>query len=266
MKGDGKKVQQALIFGIFNASTTSVMKLNALFLFFVAFSIEIKAQNLYCKSETEIKGLPSFIAKNAKGTTYAYYTPSKWKTETSTMNSTQVNYVDENGAIVLNDIGTDKNCGRFTKEEMLIDSLDTDMIITEVLITKTDETKRVLGYLCKKVIITYKIAQTIPLECEMILWCTDEIKYPNISHLPEINKRNSLSVAIGSLNSFPLITETLMKSNRLRTINTVVEINTKEINPGVFLMDMKHCKKPLNMREYKAMLIKRQHQAQMMGR
>ena len=100
----------------------------------------------------------------------------------------------------------------------------------------------------------------------MILWCTDEIKYPNISHLPEINKRNSLSVAIASLNSFPLITETLMKSNRLRTINTVVEVNTKEINPGVFLVDMKHCKKSLNMREYKAMLIKRQQQAQMMGR
>lgn len=242
------------------------MKLSTLFLFFVAFSIEIEAQNLYCKSETEIKGLPSFIAKSAKGTTYAYYTPFKWKTETSTMNSTQVNYVDESGAIVLNDIGTDKNCGRFTKEEMLSDSLDTDVITTDVLIKKTDETKKVLGYLCKKVIITYKVAQTIPLECEMILWCTDEIKYPHISHLPEINKRNSLSVAIASLNSFPLITETLMKSNRLRTINTVVEINTKEINPGVFLVDMKHCKKSLNMREYKAMLIKRQQQAQMMGR
>ena len=226
----------------------------------------LRSQDLYTRTQSETLGLPSFITKRTNATTITYYKKNKLKIEISTMDSKQTNLLTEQGASILNQIGPDKNCGHFTREEMNADSLEIDAVVTDVKIEKTEETKTILGYTCKKIIIRYKISQVTTYASEMRLWCTDEVKLPSGAKLPELNKRNALTVAIMNLNSFPLETETLMELNNVSTVSKVVELSTKEIDEEVFTMNPKDCKKPLNLKDYKAMLLKRQHQAQMMSR
>lgn len=238
----------------------------AYFLLLLATGISIsKAQDLYTKSQTEIKGLPSFVAKRTNATILSYYKPDKLKIETNMMDSKQINLIGVSGATVINHIANDKNCGQFSREELNKDSLEMDAKIESVQIERTSETKKVLGYTCKKIIIRYQVTQGVNYDCVMELWCTDEIKIPSNNNLPELNKRNALTAALISLNTFPLETETLMKSNNVRTISKVVELSTQQIDDKVFTIEPKDCKKTLNLKDYKAMLLKRQHQAQSMG-
>lgn len=237
------------------------MKTTLTLLLLTISAISLNAQNLFTKSLTETKGLPSFVAKKTNATILSYYKSDKLKTETTLMDSKQINLIGVSGATVINHIANDKNCGQFSREEMNKDSLEMDAIIHEVQIERTNETKKVLGYTCKKIIIRYQVIQTAKFDCEMELWCTDELKIPNSSNLPELNKRNALTAALASLNTFPLETETWMKGNNVRTSSKIIEVSTKEIDEAVFNFNPKDCKKTLNMKEYKAMLLKRQHQA-----
>ena len=80
--------------------------------------------------------------------------------------------------------------------------------------------------------------------------------------MPELMKKNALTVAIQSIEGFPMQIETLMKANGVKTIGTVTEINTKDIKESEFEVESKKCKKPMNLKEYKKYLLKKKLESQ----
>lgn len=158
----------------------------------------------------------------------------------------------------------EKDCARISRSETLQDSLDNGVIISDVKVQKLDLTIKILGYSCKKAIIQYKANQggTMGVSEVMSVWYTEEIqswdsKQSGIQYMGH----NPLEAAIRSLGGAVLKTESYSKSTGITTSVNVTGISTSDIPEEVFKLSPKQCKKYLNLKEYKALVKKRNQQA-----
>ena len=228
-------------------------------------SSSVLAQSLFVKTESSVEGMPAMVAKLSKSSSTSFYKDNRVKTEIKTMMFSQVQITETDKVTIFNSAET--NCAIITKAELLEDSLENDVYATEVQIEKTNETKKILGYDCVKTIIRYKVANTdskvVGLESEMTFWTTTAVIIPKTKQpMPELMKKNALTVAIQSVEGFPMQIETWMKANGVKTIGTVTEINTKDIKESEFELDSKKCKKTMNLKEYKKYLLKKKLESQ----
>ncbi|HOZ87876.1 MAG TPA: hypothetical protein PL029_08965 [Bacteroidia bacterium] len=219
------------------------------------------AQNFYFKTEVTIDGVPAMFAKMGKSTTSFYQKGNKIKTASTTMNATQEVITVEDQVTITNK--NDPKCVVITRAELVEDSLENDIRSTDVTVEKTTDTEKFLGYTCVKTIVRYKIDG---FNYQSNYWCTTEIKVPDPGKKPlEYTKRNSLSAAVQQLEGFPLKTETTMAFNDMKTISTVTEVNTKEIDEAVFEPLTGLCKKPINLAAYKQELLRQKIEAKMLN-
>ena len=232
-------------------------KISAFFLFLFLTKIST-AQSLSYKSESTIEGMPAMVVKMSKTSSTVYCKNTKTKTVTKTMSYTQTQINEEDKVTIINT--SEPTCVVITKTDLQEDSLVNTMYVQDVKITKSAETKKISGYTCTKTTITYKIANTdakgSSFESEMIIWCTQEIKLPQQQNSLEITKQNALTKAMRSLDGFPIQTENIMKSNGMKTIVTVSDVSTKDLDDSVFKIDSKACKKPMSIKEYNQYLLK----------
>jgi hypothetical protein len=205
--------------------------------------------------------MPSIMGKMAKSIVTTSYKKDAIKVESKIMGAVQTQFFEEDKTTIINSMGPD--CAVINKSELVEDSLENDVNVKDVTIEKTSETKKFLGFVCKKIIIRYKVVQVSEFESEMITWYTNEIKFPSANFKPmEITKRNALNAALQSLEGISLYSETTMKFNDVKTIGKVTEINTKPIDASEFVPSAKACKKPLNLKEYKKEIQKRKNRSQ----
>jgi hypothetical protein len=209
-------------------------------------------QNFYFKSETNIEGGLAILSSMVKSSMTFYQKDNQIKTVTTMFKNTQEVICDENKLAITNERAP--KCAIFTRAQLLLDSLENDMNTTDVRVEKTTETEKLLGYNCLKTIIRYKIDG---YEYQGNFWCTKEITAPKPDVKPlEYTKRNALFIATQELDGFPLKTETIMFSTNMKTITLVTEVNTKDIDYSVFALAGNRCKKPYNLEEYKAELLR----------
>lgn len=216
------------------------------------------AQSLSYKSESTIEGMPAMVVKMSKTSSTVYCKNNKTKTVTKTMSYTQTQITEEDKVTITNT--SEPNCVLITKGDLQQDSLVNTMYVKDVKVTKSSETKKISGYTCTKTTILYKVANAdakgSSVESEMTVWCTQEIKLPQQENSLEITKQNALTKAMRSLDGFPVQTENVMKSNGMKTIVTVSDVSTKELDDSVFKIDSKACKKPMTIKEYNQYLLK----------
>jgi hypothetical protein len=159
---------------------------------------------------------------------------------------------------------SEKDCARISRAETLQDSLDPGVIFSEVKVQKLDLTSKILGYTCKKAIIRYKTNQKGAMSTseEMSVWYTEEIQSwdSKQSALPYMG-HNPLEAAMRSLGGPVLKTESYSKLTGISIRVNVTGISTSEIPEEVFQLGPKQCKKFLNLKEYKALVKKRNQQA-----
>ncbi|MES2678458.1 MAG: hypothetical protein V4635_01175 [Bacteroidota bacterium] len=231
-------------------------------LFVILFAVAFcSGQNFYFKTEVNIEGVPAMFAKMGKSTSDFYQKGNKIKTASTVMNATQEVISLEDQVTITNT--HEPKCALITRAELVEDSLENDVKATDVSAEKTSETEKFLGYTCAKTIVRYKIDG---FEHQSNYWCTKEINAPKPAKKPlEYTKRNSLFVVMQQLDGFPLKTETIMNFNGMKTISTVTEVNTKEIDDAVFEPLTGLCKKPMNMAAYKQELLRQKIEAKMMN-
>ncbi len=230
------------------------MKYNALLLLCgLLIFTGLHAQDLYLEAETEIKG-SALMALAGKSSTKMYIKNDHTKSETRALGSTIVEITQKDTVCVY----TDGLCGVFTREELENDGLGDEITYKNVIVTHTDDTRKILGYNCKKTVVNYTVHRGVDLKCETVLWHTSEISPPDNSHLPQSQKQNDYLAALKSLKGVPLLTENTMKLNGLTTIARVTKISTAALDDEVFERNPKGCKKPKNLSEYKKELKKRE--------
>jgi hypothetical protein len=158
----------------------------------------------------------------------------------------------------------EKDCARISRAETLQDSLDNGVIISDVKVQKLDLTFKILGYTCKKAIIQYKTNQGGAMSTteEMNVWYTEEIQSWDSKELSiQYMGHNPLEVAMRSLGGAVLKTESYSKSTGITSRVNVTGISKSDIPDEVFKLSPKQCKKYLNLKEYKALVKKRNQQA-----
>jgi len=225
--------------------------------FFIGLGIQLPAQDLFMRAVTEVKGMGAL----GKSTVLSYSRKGQSKVESTMMGITQTVLTDENKVMVVNpDL-----CGVFTKGELINDGLDDQAEYKDVVVSLEDETMTLLGFTCKKAVIKYKITGLADYRYESVYWYTDEIKSPDNSDLPSMNRTNSLFEAINKLGGVVLYTESVMKVNGLKTIMKVTEVSTDKIRDEVFVIKTKDCEKPKNLEEYKKEIRKRNVRTTHMG-
>jgi hypothetical protein len=206
------------------------------------------AQDLYLKYESRTEGLP-LVGKMAKNITEIWCTTNERKSEMTMMNATQTELVSPDKVIITNT--KPKSCAFITRQDLVSDSLDANGNYQNVNVMLTNDEKVILGYKCKKAIITYVVSSVGTYAYELIIWYTSELQYPASDKLPEYRKKDAYTNALMSLKGIALETETIMKSNNVRVYSNATSVSTKPINSSVFNADMNLCKKPMNLQEYK---------------
>lgn len=217
-----------------------------LFLFFFI-SGHLISQNLYFKTKIEIKGSLAIMSKMVNGSSITYQKGSKVRSITKSMGVTQEIISTTDQVIILNKYSP--RCAIITKAELAEDSLENDMPTTDIQIEKTKEIDKILEYTCIKTIIRYKIKG---LSYETLVWSTMDIPVPKPDIKPlESMKQNSYMESLKHIEGFVMKTETYMNASAVKTIATVIEVNTGNIEDSVFEIKDKSCKDPLNLKEYK---------------
>lgn len=158
----------------------------------------------------------------------------------------------------------EKDCARISRAETLQDSLDGGVIFSEIEVKKSDITEKIMGYTCKRAIVQYKTKQSGAMSTseQMSVWYTDEILSWDSKQLRiEYMGHNSLEAAMRSLGGAVLKTESYSKATGITSRVIVTGISTNDIPEEVFKLSPKQCKNFLNLKEYKALVKKRNQQA-----
>lgn len=187
------------------------------------------------------------MSKMMNGSSVTYQKNNKVKSISKSMGVTQeiISLIDK--VIILNKYNP--KCAIITKAELAEDSLENDMPTTDIQIELASETEKILEYTCIKTIIRYKIKG---YNYETSVWSTKEVEVPNSVVKPlESMKCSSYLAALQTIDGFVMRTETYMSASAVKTIATVTEVSTNEIEDSVFEVEDKACKKPLNLKEYK---------------
>jgi hypothetical protein len=123
-----------------------------------------------------------------------------------------------------------------------------------------------LGYTCKKAIITYTAnvifeSRSWPeyIETSTIVWYAPELKEVTQPHLAIAIKSDRFTLATRALGGLPLYEETIRKGIRAKAVSVVTEVSTDAISDSVFVIKNALCEQPENIREYKkALMLKKQ--------
>jgi len=213
----------------------------------------LQSQNLYVKSVTEQSGVPEMIARLTRAKSEQWITANNSKKETQVMSSTQTEYQSKEGVVLINT--NEPKCVVISNTELAEDSVLNNVLIANLTIAKTDESEKILGKECKKTVLSYKVANRIQpnlfMNCVMTLWVCESL---NSAALLQNDwryiKMNALDKALQNIKGIVLKSETLVKENNMVSTTKVVEMNEKPIADDVFQVNMKFCKKSMNLKTY----------------
>jgi hypothetical protein len=212
------------------------------------FLFELKSQDLYIKSEVQMVGIESGM-DIPKSTIITHCTNGKVLSVISFLGRKDFLKLTEPGKVTM--IQPDA-CGVFSKEELNEEKFEDEEIYSDVLVSFSDEQRKILGYQCKKAIINFTLTKDgNSSENFTFIWYTNQLK-PISNDLPSVNKKNDYTDALQHIGGIVLYTETGMKSNTMRTINSVTEISTNKIDEKVFSVADRMCKKPKSLAEFKS--------------
>jgi len=189
----------------------------------------LQSQNLYVKSVTEQSGVPEMIARLTRAKSEQWITANNSKKE-----------------LIFN---------RSIPDDPSVYYRMLYVLIANLTIAKTDESEKILGKECKKTVLSYKVANRIQpnlfMNCVMTLWVCESL---NSAALLQNDwryiKMNALDKALQNIKGIVLKSETLVKENNMVSTTKVVEMNEKPIADDVFQVNMKFCKKSMNLKTY----------------
>ena len=154
------------------------------------------------------------------------------------------------------------DCYQDTKENIL-KTREEKATIENINVKKVNDTKKILGYLCKKAIITYDAkSQFGTMGTENEVWYTDELKSEGDAVGSQAGSETGRAylAAIKELGVI-LVTETTVKSAKTKSSTTVTKIEKLEIPDEKFQISTDQCKKVMNYADYQKEMDKRQRQS-----
>jgi len=171
------------------------------------------------KAEGNQQDIAAQMLNNTRVT--VYFKKEKALMEMSTPAYSMRTLTDNNGILLLMDAGGQKFYSRKTKEDIARDKASGKS--AEPLISFTNETKKILGYDCKKVNLTATSNRGSVMK--FVVWSTDKIR--NVPGLGPVNAE-----ALSKLKGMAL--EVDMDQAGVKTQMTATEISLKPLADAVF--------------------------------
>jgi hypothetical protein len=249
---------QAVFFLLTYPTKKSTMLKRSLFvLWLVAASAASAQTGAYIQGETRVEGLPGFLAKTMNMTMKMWQAKNKSLAEIKRQSGTQY-LLTVDDQVTLAD---GKDCYTDTKQQ-IAGYHDDDFTIEDLQVTKTAQTKTLLGYPCRHATITYNVrAQGVVSAMAAQVWYSSAISMEGLDpaagmYTPDLE--NDYSRALRELGGFVLGTEQLMKSSGMTTIFSVTRFEKQDIPDATFKIDTGKCKKMMTYKEFKEEMRRRE--------
>ncbi len=196
---------------------------------------QLNAQdNVTVKMSVKVEGLPEEYAGMAENDVVTYMKGEKSKTEVTSMMGSQLFLNDGSLTTVLMEQMGNKTGWTMTKAETEADEKENAAKRQKPTIEYTTEKKMIAGYECTKAIVTSMVGKDKEKkEVKSDVWFTDKIKMPGTS---KGRKGGGMGPDLTDLKGYPMQTEMSMNQGgmEMKMISTVVEVDTKPIDDGVF--------------------------------
>lgn len=205
------------------------MKITFNFLFLVSV-FWCNAQDITLKFEIKMEGMPSEMAGFTDMKGVNYFKNEKCRVELENMMFSMRSYIHAEGVTVCQDVMDEK---KFYKRKKKDFETERAKITEQPKITQTQETKTILGYACKKVLVTTLAKDKS--EIQSVLWVTNALKLPDTYYM--MSGRNAGT--INGIDGVVLYMETPihMQGTNATSIMRITEILTTPLESSLFEPD-----------------------------
>lgn len=198
-------------------------KILILAIFFFCIRADAQINEGTVKYSMKLEGNPADISAQMMGNTSVtiYFKKEKVLMEMTTPVYSMRTLTDNSGVLMLMDAAGQKFFSRKTKEDIAKDK--TDKKTPDPVIVYTHETKKILGYDCKKAYLT--VLGNRGISNKMTIWNTDKIR--NVPGLGPVNAE-----VLSKLKGMSLEIE--MQQNGVTSKMTATEISVKPLSDNIF--------------------------------